>query len=145
MKLIITLTFGLLLLACNDQDNTPERIDKLRAIGLQPDLAAYTYSTADTTQAANLTFYLLTNNKTDGIGIESAAVENEKSQLTLSHVSTAEEDLAELRLYTITFSTNLPTAEQVTVDQDGSAAVAYGMRFIQGLEDEKADHLVLCR
>ena len=138
----ILLLFSLLAsLSCNDIDNHPERIEKLRAIGVETEQPAYSFSTADTVNSVSLTFYLLSNQKTD-VTSESVSLEINKTltspQVTLENITTAYEDYNQLRLIRITATATIPTEDQLVFSKtDNTASISYALIINQGAEQEK--------
>lgn len=122
--------------ACGDMiENNPERIEKLRAIGVAADQAVYTFSTPDASVAATLSFFVATNLKED-IEVSNTSLEN-VTQLTLGEPTVSFEDYEQLRLYRIDVSTTMPLQEELSFGFDGNSQAYYALLVRQGGEEER--------
>ncbi len=134
MKVLVILLTLLFNLSCNAIGDHPERIDKLRAIGVDTDQANYSFSeSGQTAKTATLSFLLLTK---DAAPVVSSLVAD-SGYAALSELTQTEESFAEMRLIRINAKITIPTeAEALLFDDDGSALLPYALRIVQGDEEE---------
>ncbi|SMF83010.1 hypothetical protein [Pseudobacteriovorax antillogorgiicola] len=118
--------------SCSEVENTPEKVDKLRAIGVATDSPYY-----EPGMTVTLTFILATPVLED-ISVAEVTLEDEL-QLALSNISLpTPDDKSELRLYTVTADATLPLAGDLDFATfDGTANIAYALIFSQGAEEER--------
>ena len=125
----------ILALSCDDAENTPELIDKLRAIGVEADQGSYTYSTAEAAVTATLTFYLASNDTSDLV-VQELSLDDEE-QLSLSEPVVTFDDKTDFRIYFITVTAQIPTEDLLEFDDNGEAVIAYALGVSQGSEEER--------
>jgi len=134
-KIILLLAISLIYPACSQLDNTPEKVDQLRAIGLATDSAAYTYSTEETPVIAGLTFYLASDRKTD---LDYTQIQVEGEQLQLVDLQVDFEDYSRLRIFQVRATARLPLASELRFsDNDDTTSVAYALLFRQDGQEER--------
>lgn len=134
MKKILGLFSLWLLLSCSGIDDNPERIDKLRAIGVDTDQAGYSFfEEGQPEKSAVLTFLFLTK---DPSPLTISLVED-KLYAPLLDFAQTEEVFAEMRLVRVTARLLIPSQAQTFVfDEDGSGLVPFALRVVQGDEEE---------
>jgi hypothetical protein len=127
---------SLMSVACNSMEDSPEKIDKLRALGVDTDQVGYSPSTADNQVTANLTFYLASVAETE-LNWQYLTLENE-NQITLSEPQITSEDHPRLQLYRVTTTASIPTLEELDFSEvDNTARIYYALGFTQGAEEER--------
>ena len=130
------LAFFVSCLACQDMDNFPERVDKLRAIGVRLDKGSYVPSTSDSAQTITLTFILSSPDKNAAMTPSPVSLEGGVFLDIPSVTEVASEDFEQLRVSSFQAVAAIPPAENLFFDEEGVALVSYGYQFSQGGEVE---------
>lgn len=131
MKRLLT-SILLVLSSCNNIESYPERIDKLRAIGVDTPEASYNY----TTDPITLTFLLLSpSNSTLTASIDDP---DESSVMSLGTPNVqSPEAVGNLFLYRVEVSATFPSEELMENNGDFGTKAYYGVRFTQDNEIER--------
>ncbi len=134
MKIFFFFISLLLALGCNNIEDNPERIEKLRAIGVDTDQANYSFSeSGQSPKTATLTFLLLTKDPATVV----ATPVNDLPYATLSEITQTEVSYSEMRLIQISAKITLPTRETaLSLDDDGTGLLLYALKVNQGNEEE---------
>lgn len=134
MKNLLRLLGLWLAMSCSGIDENPERIDKLRAIGVDTDQASYSFAEEGQPEtSATLSFLLLTKDPAP----VTVALVDDGAYAPLADIAQTEEIFAEMRLVRVTAKLVIPSqAQTVLFDEDGSGLVPFALRIVQGSEEE---------
>jgi hypothetical protein len=137
LKLLTLCVLTLTIHGCDDFPNSPELIDKFRAMGVGFADPSYTASTESSLVTAQLEFFFATPSKEE-ITFVNKDVESLQLDLVFGQAELLEEK-ASLNIYKVTATALLPTADFLyfNPNADNTADVVYAAIFRQGTEEEQ--------
>ncbi len=134
MKFIQASTI-LFLCSCSNLEDLPERVDRLRAIGVAADQPVYKASSEDSQQSGTLTFYLASPSD---IPLEVEALELESEQLELKNVAVNDiKKYAEMNILSVSAAFDIPQESSLVFFPLGYSSLEYAIRFSQESDEER--------
>ena len=130
----------LLFISCDNFEDFPERIDKLRAIGVRSEPPAQSPSASDNIKTTTLTFYVISSNETTVRFelIEDSLILGSPFTIPLTLVGNpVEESYSAFKVTTQTATAVIPTDEVINFrEAESFLSLRYGIRALSGDEVE---------